>query len=97
MSELAGLITALLKLEPPLQLKVVSLEEYKSSNRGGDDLLTKWASTYTALQRGELAVVDPLLREILGRELKPFEDTLKDVLKVSGDAGEAAIRIIQTV
>ena len=32
-----------------------------------------------------------------GVGVKPFEDTLKDVLKVSGDAGEAAIRIIQTV
>ena len=92
LSELAGLITAMLKLDPLLKLKIVSLEEYRSINSGGDDLLSKWATTYPALKRGELAVVDPLLKEILGRELKPFEDTLKDMLQVSSDAGASAIR-----
>ncbi|KAI0820929.1 NmrA-like family protein [Irpex lacteus] len=92
LSELAQLITTNLKLDPPLKLNIVSLEEYKNSNSGGDELLTKWSTTYPALQRGELAVVDPLLREILGRDLKPFEETLREALGVSGDAGESAVK-----
>ncbi|KAI0090510.1 hypothetical protein BDY19DRAFT_886933, partial [Irpex rosettiformis] len=93
LSELAQLISTTLKLEPPLKLaEVVSLEEFKKSNSGDDDLLTRWSTTYSALQRGELAVVDPLLQEILGRELKPFEVTLKEALGVSGDAGESALK-----
>lgn len=86
------MITTNLKLDPPLKMNIVSLEEYKNSNSGGDELLTKWSTTYPALQRGELAVVDPLLREILGRDLKPFEETLREALEVSGDAGESAVK-----
>ena len=88
LSELAELITRMLKLDPPLKISIVSLEEYKNNNKGGEDLLTKWATTFTALQSGELAVVDPLLKEILGRDLKPFEETVKDMLDAPGIAGD---------
>lgn len=84
----------MLELDPPLKISIISLEEYKNSNKGGEDLLTKWATTFPALHRGELAVVDPLLKEILGRELKPFEETVKDIVNVPGIAGdlESAVR-----
>ena len=88
LSELAELITRMLKLDPPLKISIVSLGEYKNNNKGGEDLLTKWATTFTALQSGELAVVDPLLKEILGRDLKPFEETVKDMLDAPGIAGD---------
>ena len=52
----------------------------KHGPRGEEEFLRKWATTYKALERGELAVVDPLLQQILGRELKPFEATLAETL-----------------
>lgn len=91
LSELAGIISNLMKIEPPLQLKIVSEDEYVASNEGGEDLLRKWATTYPALVRGELAVVDPLLRQILGRDLKSFEETLREQLSI-GETGEAAVK-----
>ena len=53
--------------------------------------MRKWATTYPALARGELAVVDPFLRDILGRELKPFEESLREALSVAG-SGDAAVK-----
>lgn len=90
-SELAELISSLLKLSPPLKVKFVSEDEYVASNEGAEELLRKWSTTYPALVRGELAVVDSLLREILGRDLKPFEDTLKEALSI-GDTGDEAVK-----
>ena len=84
-------ISSLLKLDPPLRVKIVGVDEYVASNEGSEDLLQKWSTTYPALVRGELAVVDPLLREVLGRDLKPFEETLKEALSV-GDTGDAAVK-----
>lgn len=90
--ELAELITSTLKLDPPLQLKIVTREEYIASNDLDKELLQKWATTFPALKRGELAVVDPLLQEILGRELRSFDATVKEVLEATGDGGAAAMK-----
>ncbi|KAI0669453.1 NmrA-like family protein [Trametes maxima] len=50
-------------------------------DRGGEDALRKWATTYEALGRGELDVPpDPLLQDVLGRKPRAFEDTLREVL-----------------
>lgn len=38
---------------------------------------------YRALIRGECAVADPTLRELVGRELVPFEETVVRMLRVS--------------
>ncbi|GJE91500.1 SDR family oxidoreductase [Phanerochaete sordida] len=92
LSELAGIISDVAKIEPPLQLKVVPEDEYVASNEGGEDLLRKWASTYPAVARGELAVVDPLLRQILGRDLKTFEETLNEELSISSSSDAAVQR-----
>ena len=91
LSELAELISSLLKLAPPLEVRFVSEDEYVANNEGAEDLLRKWSTTYPALVRGELAVIDPLLREILGRDLKPFENTLKEALSI-GDTGDEAVK-----
>ncbi|PSR81630.1 hypothetical protein PHLCEN_2v6312 [Hermanssonia centrifuga] len=89
---LAALISTILGRDPPLRVKEVSVDAYVANNQGSEELLRKWATTYPALARGELAVVDPLLREILGRDLTPFEDTLREVLGVMGDGGAAAVK-----
>ena len=49
----------------------------KNGPVGEEEFLRKWATTYKALQEGQLDIVDPLLQKVLGRELRPFEDTLK--------------------
>lgn len=82
----------MLKLDPPLRLKIINEEEYVATNEGGEKLLRRWATTYPALARGELAVVDPLLQTILGREFKPFEQTVRETLGAGGDGGEAAVK-----
>ena len=91
LSELAAYITSTLHLDPPLALKVVSEDEYVASNAGGEELLRKWATTFPALKRGELATVDPLLQTILGRPLKPFEETVKETYEGT-DGGAAAVQ-----
>ncbi|KAI0687397.1 hypothetical protein BC835DRAFT_406886 [Cytidiella melzeri] len=35
---------------------------------------------YSALVRGELAVVDPISKKLLGRSLQPFEETVQEML-----------------
>ena len=79
-AETAALITKILDLDPPLKVKIISLDEYVATNQGGEELLTRWATTFPAVVRGELAAVDPLLQNILGRELVPFEETLREEL-----------------
>ena len=91
LSEVAGLISSLIHLDPPLKVKIVSEEEYVTNNEGGEELLRKWSTTYPALIRGELEEVNPLLKEILGRELKAFETTLKEAFGVD-DTGSAAVK-----
>lgn len=78
-------------MDPPLKVRIVSEDEYVANNEGGEELLKKWSTTYPALARGELAVVDPLLREILGRDLRPLELTLREALSI-GDTGDAAVK-----
>jgi hypothetical protein len=62
----------------------------KRMGRGADekeirDFLTRWATTYPAMEKGELAVVDPLLKELVGRELRRMRDVL--VEKLGGEEG----------
>ncbi|KAI0740798.1 NmrA-like family protein [Earliella scabrosa] len=77
-----------------VNLVVGSEDEYVKRNvgkhgpRGEEEFLRKWATTYKALQRGELDVVDPLLQNVLGRELKPFEETLKETSGITGNIME---------
>ena len=88
LTEIAEKASTLLNRD--IKLVVGSEDEYVKRNvvrpgpRGEEVFLRKWATTYKALERGELAVVDPLLQRILGRELKSFEKTLEETLGVQG-------------
>jgi uncharacterized protein YbjT (DUF2867 family) len=64
----------------PLMRKIVSLEEYVARLRTAghdEDFARHWATTYSDLPRGEFARVDPLLRELLGRQPTSIEKVLK--------------------
>ena len=86
LAEIAEKASALLNRD--VKLVVGTEDEYVKRNvgragpRGEEEFLRKWATTYKALERGELAAVDPLLQRVLGRELKPFEKTLVETLGV---------------
>ncbi|KAI0364006.1 NmrA-like family protein [Pilatotrama ljubarskyi] len=90
--EIAEKISSLLGRN--VKLVVATEDDYVRANvgkhgpRGEEEFLRKWATTYKALERGELDVVDPLLQQVLGRELKPFEDTLKETLGLHGSVME---------
>ena len=77
-----------------MKLVIGSEDEYVQRNRGKhgprgeEEFLRKWATTYKALQKGELDVVDPLLQKILGRPLRPFEESLKETLNIHGSVME---------
>ncbi|KAI0351982.1 NmrA-like family protein [Trametes cingulata] len=92
LKEIAAKVSSLLGRD--VRLVVASEDDYVKANvgkhgpRGEEEFLRKWATTYKALERGELDVVDPLLQQILGRELKPFEDTLKETLGLHGSVME---------
>ncbi|KDQ57110.1 hypothetical protein JAAARDRAFT_58591 [Jaapia argillacea MUCL 33604] len=80
-------------LSRPITLQIVSVDEYITSNRsdnsprGSEEFLRAWATTYEGLKRGEVARVDPLIEQLLGRPLKPFETTLRETLGVAEDGG----------
>ncbi|EMD33058.1 hypothetical protein CERSUDRAFT_118132 [Gelatoporia subvermispora B] len=88
LAQLAATVSAL--VGRTLALRVVPEDEYVRAHAGGpgprgeEAFLRKWATTYRALARGELAVVDPLLQQILGRPLKPVEETVAEMLQASG-------------
>ncbi|KAI0031125.1 NAD(P)-binding protein [Vararia minispora EC-137] len=77
-----------------VRLHVVSVDEYvrRHTNalepRGDPDFLREWATTYDALIRGDLGVVDPLLERMLGRPARTMADCMKDLLKGEGEENE---------
>ena len=89
--DLLPTISALLGRQ--MRLKTVSEDEYVATlaarrvSPGSTEYLRQWATTYPALMRGECAQIDLTLRELLGREPTPVEETLRDVLGISGDSG----------
>ncbi|KAI9061383.1 NmrA-like family protein [Trametes sanguinea] len=92
LKEIADKVSSLLGRN--VQLVVSTEEDYVRTNlgkngpRGEEEFLRKWATTYKALARGELDVVDSLLQKIVKRELKPFEETLKEMLGLAGSVME---------
>ncbi|CAF4034731.1 unnamed protein product [Rotaria sordida] len=69
-------------LDRDIPLRFVSLEEYINHylNGRGEFWVRLWATTYPALQRGELARVDPTLENLLGRKPKSLEQTIEEIL-----------------
>ncbi|KAJ2971646.1 hypothetical protein NUW54_g12458 [Trametes sanguinea] len=100
LKEIADKVSSLLGRN--VQLVVSTEEDYVRANlgkngpRGEEEFLRKWATTYKALARGELDVVDPLLQKIVGRELKPFEATLKEMLGLAGSLAPSRVLPVQT-
>ncbi|GAB5586353.1 hypothetical protein Unana1_01253 [Umbelopsis nana] len=64
----------------------VSEAEFLEHNADKRDVAEWWATTYPSLERGELALVDPTLEQLLGRKPRRFEDMLRDTL-TSQDSG----------
>ncbi|KAI0765715.1 hypothetical protein BD413DRAFT_165327 [Trametes elegans] len=73
LKELADKICSLLGRN----VKLAFSSEGKPGPQGNEELLRSWATSFKALERGELGVVDPFLQQLLGRELTPFEGTLE--------------------
>ncbi|KAI9812171.1 MAG: hypothetical protein M1827_004837 [Pycnora praestabilis] len=99
LNQLAGMISNVLHWEPPLKVHLTANDEeyvdYHTEQKHGHknnpdtrDFLQSWATTYPAMQKGELAVVDPLLQQLLGRELKPLKTSLVEALKDISNARE---------
>lgn len=88
LSALASIVSS--ALNRPVHLKAVSVDEYIAAHmgrpgpRGEAAFLREWATTYHALMRGECAVADSTLRELIGRELVSFEETVIGMLGVNG-------------
>lgn len=80
LKQVAGLASEILGREIPL--RIVSLQEYIDRNlKERDEVWVRlWATTYPALERGEVARVDPTLEKLLGRPLINFEQILKNML-----------------
>ncbi len=75
----------------PITFRIVPVDEYVEYHKsrgaapsyptGEEDFLRKWATTFRAVTRGETAIADPLLKELLGRELVPMKETLTNLFK----------------
>ncbi|RDX48593.1 NmrA-like family protein [Lentinus brumalis] len=84
LKEIAATVSRLLGRD--VKLIVGSEDDYVKANlgrpglRGEEAHLRKFATTYKALERGELDLKDPLLQNVLGREPKSFEHTLRESL-----------------
>ena len=61
-------------------------------NRGTQELMELWSTSYPAIQAGELAVVDPLLQKLLQRKLKSMEECVKLQLKDAKGTEESTDR-----
>jgi uncharacterized protein YbjT (DUF2867 family) len=88
---LADMITKILSWhENPLRVEGVGREAFVECHADGEsgpksrEYVGLWATSYPAMEAGELAVVDPLLQKLLGRALKPMEESVEEILQVSG-------------
>ncbi|MCJ1333722.1 hypothetical protein MMC10_010422 [Thelotrema lepadinum] len=71
-----------------LGVREVTEEEFvkhHAANRGGgkeaEDFVRAWASTFPAIGKGELAIVDLSLEQILGRKPEGFHEVLPGLLQ----------------
>lgn len=91
LQSLADMITVILGWqEKPLKVEGVGAEafvDYHANAGSGPksrEYVTMWSTSYPSIESGELAVVDPLLQNLLGRALKPVKETVKEILQVNG-------------
>lgn len=71
----------------PLRIRQISVDEYTALPQIGDrhtykgvNLSREWTTAWEGIRRGETAVVDPLLQQILGREPEDFETTVRKLV-----------------
>ena len=93
LGDVTKVISEIFHWNPPLRLEVFDAAEYVDlhleAKMGGKedqatrDYLQAWVTSYSAIERGELAVVDPLLEKLLGRKTLPIEETLREKLGVA--------------
>lgn len=89
LSSLAATVSSV--LNRPVHLKVVSVDQYITTHtgrltpRGEAAYLREWATMHHALTRGECSVIDSTLRELVKRELVPFEETVTGMLGYGGE------------
>lgn len=75
----------------PLQIDAVGTEAYvdyqlkrgvsMKSNPPMREFLEAWGTTYPAMERGDAAVVDSVLADLLGRRLTSMEEWLEELLR----------------
>lgn len=53
-----------------------------SAGEGGEWVIESWVGWFDALKDGECEIVDPLLEELLGKEVKGIEELKEDLFKV---------------
>ncbi|THH30865.1 hypothetical protein EUX98_g3315 [Antrodiella citrinella] len=78
--EIAAVVSKVLQRDMTPQ--ILSEEVFLQVSKGTlpDETLRGVATTYHALVKGELATLDPLLATLFGKEPKPVEDTVEDML-----------------
>lgn len=71
----------------PLRIRQISVEEYAALPQVGNrhtykgvNLSKEWTTAWDAIRRGETAVIDPLLGQVLGREPEDFETTVRKLI-----------------
>jgi len=68
------------RLDTPLTVRCVSLDEYVDHQKQQghpEEWARHWASTFVAMEQGELAVTDPLLGAVLDRPLRSIHEFLR--------------------
>ena len=68
---------------------MVEMKTGKKEDAETREFMKKWYTTYPAIEKGELDVVDPLLEKLLGRKLESMEQSLRQQLKDVGGAKES--------
>ncbi|MCJ1392194.1 hypothetical protein MMC18_005061 [Xylographa bjoerkii] len=68
---------------------MVEMKTGKKEDAETREFMEKWYTTYPAIEKGELDVVDPRLEGLLGRKLESMEESLKKHLKDVGGARES--------
>lgn len=71
-----------------ISIREVPIEEYvrlpqiqSATSYGSGEAAAQMATAFEAIRVGEAAVASPLLRDILGREPEPFEETVQNMAK----------------
>ena len=97
LKDVGGAVNKVLGWEGDEELRVREVPEDEfvkchAANREGsmeaEDFIRAWATSFPAIAKGELAVVDPSLQQILGRKPKDFHEVLPVLLQdITGAKG----------